>query len=356
MIKTLHVIGSKRFGGAERFYLRLIKALHERGEPVIALVRRDGPVVPHVPPGIPLLHAPMRTVWDPLSRFQVSRRVREVAPAIVQTYMGRATRLTHVRGSGIVHVARLGGFYKLDGYRHADAWVGNSKAICGYLRDNGFPARRVYHIPNFIEPPAPAAREELVALREQLGIPGDALVTLGVGRLIAKKGFDDLLAAFAKLPPTAGGRPIDLVVVGDGSQRASLETQARALGIAGRVHWAGWQNQPGPYYALADVFVCPSRHEPLGNVILEAWSHGVPVLSTATHGALELIADGRDGILTPCEQPTLLAGALKRLLRDDTARRELGAAGRRRVEPPAALAQDRVVDRYLALYHRLKER
>jgi glycosyltransferase involved in cell wall biosynthesis len=354
MIKTLHVIGSKTLGGAESFYLRLINALHERGEPVMALVRRDGPVAPHVPSGIPLLQAPMRTVWDPLSRWQVSHRVRDAAPDIVQTYMGRATRLTHVGGSGIVHVARLGGFYKLDGYRHADAWIGNTKAICDYLRENGFPGERVHYIPNFIEPPAAVSAEERAALRTRLGIPGDALITTGVGRLIAKKGFDDLLAAFARLPAAVQGRRVDLVVVGDGGERAPLEAQARTLGIAQRVHWAGWQNRPGPYYALADVFVCPSRHEPLGNVILEAWSHGVPVLSTATHGALELITDGRDGVLVPCEQPAALATALERLLTDDAHRRDLGGMGERRVA--AEFTPARVVDRYLALYARLRRR
>lgn len=354
MIKTLHVIGSKTLGGAESFYLRLIKALHERGEPVMAFVRRNGPVVPHVPPGIPLFQAPMRTVWDPLSRWQVSRLVREAAPDIVQTYMGRATRLTHVRGSGIVHVARLGGFYKLEGYRHADAWIGNTRAICDYLRDNGFPPERVHFIPNFIEPPAPVPREDLAALRARLGIPAEALIVTGVGRLIAKKGFDDLLAAFAKLPRAVRGRRIDLIVVGDGNERTALEARARALGVAERVHWTGWQNQPGPYYAVADLFVCPSRHEPLGNVILEAWSYGVAVLSTATHGALELITDGRDGVLVPCEQPVPLAAGMERLLADDTARRELAAAGRQRVADE--FTPERVVDRYLALYDRLRRR
>lgn len=352
MIKTLHVIGSKTLGGAENFYLRLVKALHERGEPVMALVRGDGPVGPLIPAGIPLLAAPMRTVWDPISRWRVSRLVRGAAPDIVQTYMGRATRLTHVRGSGIVHVARLGGFYKLDGYRHADAWIGNTKAICEYLRTNGFPAERVHYIPNFIEPPGPMSADALAGLRGRLGIPDDALVTTGVGRLIAKKGFDDLLVAFARLPSEVRGRRHDLLIVGDGGERAALESLARTLEIADRVHWAGWQNETGPYYGLADLFVCPSRHEPLGNVILEAWSHGKPVLSTATHGAIELITDGHDGVLVPCEEPAGLVAAWQRLLEDEATRHEIGAAGLRRVTEEFAPAS--VVDRYLDLYDRLR--
>lgn len=352
MLTSLHVIGSKTFGGAERFYLRLIAGLKERGESVMALVRRDGPVAPHVPAGIPLHTVPMRTVWDPLSRWQVSHTVRALKPDIVQTYMGRATRLTHIKGSGIVHVARLGGFYKLDGYRHANAWIGNTHAICDYLRAGGFPAERVFHIPNFVEPVTPPVPEHLMALRARLGIPADAYVVVGVGRLIAKKGFDDLIAAFAHVPPTLHDRPTHLVIVGAGEQLPQLQTQARQLSVAGRVHWAGWQDDPAPFYALADVFVCPSLHEPLGNVILEAWAHGVAVVSTDTHGARELIEDHVNGVLAPCANPTQLTQRIQQVLRDESARADLGAAGARKLGVEFSRAA--VVTRYIELYRQLR--
>ena len=89
-----------------------------------------------------------------------------------------------------------------------------------------------------------------------------------LGRLIAKKGFADLLEAYARLPAEPGGRPLRLVIAGDGPDRAAHEEAARRRGHGGRVHWAGWQDDPEPFYALADLFVCPSRHEPLGNCLL----------------------------------------------------------------------------------------
>ena len=71
-----------------------------------------------------------------------------------------------------------------------------------------------------------------------------------------------------------------LVIVGDGPLNAPLRSYADQLGIGQQVRWAGWQLDPHPYYQLADLFICPSRHETLGNVILEAWAHNRAVLTT----------------------------------------------------------------------------
>ena len=93
-----------------------------------------------------------------------------------------------------------------------------------------------------------------------------------------------------------------------------LAQAGRRLGIADRVFWAGWQNDTAPFYGLADIFVCPSRREPLGNVILEAWQHRLPVLSTRNEGAGALLQDGENGLLAPLSDPAGLAQALSRLL------------------------------------------
>ena len=94
MIRSLHVIGSREMGGAERFYLRFLRAMQRAGEPVEALVRKDSDLARLHMAGIPAGELPMRTVWDPLSRWEVTRYVRRSKASVVQTYMGRATRLT----------------------------------------------------------------------------------------------------------------------------------------------------------------------------------------------------------------------------------------------------------------------
>src|SRR5690606_60525 len=120
---------------------------------------------------------------------------------------------------------------------------------------------------------------------------------------------DDLLQAFAELPAKSSGRPLILLVAGDGPAADRLKALSESLGLGSRVRWLGWQ-QPERFYAAADLFVCPSRHEPLGNVILEAWNYRLPVVSTATDGAVELVDEGRTGLLAPCGDPAKLAAQI----------------------------------------------
>lgn len=350
-VRTLHVIGGRKLGGAERFFVRLVNALAARGEPVAACTVAGGEIDAALAPSVARFHAPLAGVWDLWSHL----RIRRVAAGfdLVQTYMGRATRLTHLpEGRRPVHVARLGGYYDLKGYRHAHAWVGNTRGICDYLVRAGLPAGRVFYIGNFVDPAPRVPAGRLAAMRRELGLPDDAWVILGLGRLHPNKGFADLLAAFARLASECHGRPLRLVMVGDGPLREPLRQEARRLGIAECVAWAGWQYDPAPWYQLADVFVCPSRHEPLGNVILEAWANAVPVVSTRTAGPVELIEDGRDGILVPLADPTGLAEGIRRALAlDAAARHAFTSAGRARLERD--FSEEAIVGAYLDLYRRL---
>lgn len=356
-LRSIHVLGSHELGGADRFFIRLIEALTQAGHPCLAVIRPDSPVVQALPPHIEQVHLPLASKWDLVSRWRLTRLIAARDPDVVQTYMGRATRLTRLpAGSRALHVARLGGYYKIDGYyRHAHAWVGNTRDICDYLVRQGLPAQRVFYIGNFVPVPRPVAGEELAALRARLGLPANALVVFALGRMVQKKGFDDLLEAFARQAPQVDGRPLVLVVAGDGPEREALAQAGRRMGIEGRVVWAGWQNDTAPFYALADVFVCPSRREPLGNVILEAWQHRLPVLSTRNEGASALLQDGENGLLAPLSDPAGLAEALTRLLAmDPEARARLAEAGH------ATLQRDHresaVLAAYLDLYARLGAR
>ena len=355
MATSIHVLGSHQLGGADWFFIRLVEALQRAGHPALAVIRGDSPVRQQLSPAIEQVHLPLASKWDLYSRWRLSRLIAERRPDVVQSYMGRATRLTRLpAGSDALHVARLGGYYKIDGYyRHARAWVGNTRDICDYLVKQGLPAERVFHIGNFVPTPRTIGADERAALRTRLGIAANAFVVFALGRMVVKKGFQDLLEAFARLEPSVDGRPLELLIAGDGSQREPLADAARRLGIAPRVRWAGWQNDTTPFFALGDVFVCPSRHEPLGNVILEAWQHRLPVLSTRNEGAHELVRDGENALLAPLNDPPGLAEALRRMLDLSPAERErLAAAGHATVQQEHS--ESVVLSAYLAMYDRLR--
>ncbi len=354
MDPSLHILGSRHFGGADRFYVRLVQALHTDGQSVVAINPPDSPVAEALrPDGVTQIHLPLANSYDLWSLWRIRKLAAAAEPCIVQTYMSRATRLTRLSPhSGIVHIARLGGFYRIDGnFRHAHAWVGNTLGICDYLVQSGLPADRVFQIGNFVPKAPRPTSEERKALRRKHGIPEEACVLFALGRLIKKKGFDDLLRAAVNLPLETNGQPLLLLIAGAGPEEKHLQALTDELGLRARVRWLGWQD-PEEFYALSDVFVCPSRHEPLGNVILEAWNYGLPVVSTATDGARELIEDEVSGLLAKSGDSVALAACLKTVIAAPSkARAGMGEAGRaillRRFSPAA------ILDTYLTLYRTL---
>lgn len=352
--RSLHVIGGKGLGGAERFFIRLVNALAQREFAVAAVTVANGEIARALDPAVRQYHAPMLGVWDLYSRWKINRAIADFKPDVVQTYMGRATRIVRLSHRVLpVHLARLGGYYRLKGYRHAHAWVGNTQGIHSYLIAEGLPAAQVHVICNFVDTPERCDTFTLKNLRAQWQL--DAChVVLGLGRLHPNKGWEDLLRAFARLPESIQGQPVHLVMVGDGPLRKELAALADQLGIAPRVQWAGWQKDPAPYYQLADVFVCASVHEPLGNVILEAWANRALIVSTRAQGPLELMQEGVNGLLAPVSDPAALAEVIHGALNlDPTQKQQLIEAGYREVEQH--YSQTAIVSAYVQLYADLRD-
>jgi glycosyltransferase involved in cell wall biosynthesis len=351
--KSLQLIGSKALGGAERWFARFSRALAEADAPA-ELAIRAGSELEGLDLGPLTLHRlPFRTVWDPWSGHAVRRLIHRVRPDIVQTYMGRATRLTRLeRGRGPVHVARLGGYYALHPYLRAHAWIGNTKGLCDWMVRQGIPARRVFHIYNFVDAPRPAPAGRIAALRSGLRLPDDAWVLVTAGRFVPVKGLACLIDALARLPAEIAGRPLRLVLLGDGPLGPELRHQADSAGIGGRIVWAGWRTDPGPFFHLADLVVFPSlEEETLGNVILESWAWSRPLVTTLFRGAREIARHGEDAWCVPCGDARALGRGIETLLRDRALADELAGRGHARVQ--ADFSRDAVMARYLDLYRRL---
>jgi glycosyltransferase involved in cell wall biosynthesis len=194
----------------------------------------------------------------------------------------------------------------------------------------------VFDINESLVPHRRLAAQEITALRAELGAgPGDFLVG-GVGRLAKSKGFDTLIRAFL----AAGRAGSKLAIVGDGRERRALEKLA-----GGRVHFAGFRQDVKDCYQAFDLFVSPSRSEPLGRVLFEALDAGTPVLATATQGPSEVLKRF-PGRLVPIDDVPAMAAALV----------ELAEARPPRVRPDlSAYHLDRVAAETLAAYRELIE-
>jgi glycosyltransferase involved in cell wall biosynthesis len=307
-------MGGARHGGAEAFFLRLALALQRAGQKQLILLRHESHAEPLRRAGVAVRVLPFGGSLDLATARGFRRAVADYRPAIVLTWMSRASRLCP-RGE-FVHVARLGGYYDLKYYRGCDHLVGNTRDIVANIVAQGWPADRAHYLPNFVDaiPAAPVPRAAHAT-------PAGAPLALALGRLHESKAFDVLLTAVALVPE------LHLWLAGSGDLAAALERRAQALGIADRVRFLGWREDVAALLAAADMVVVPSRHEPLGNVVIEAWAAGRPVIAAASVGPGALITDGENGLLVPVDDPSALAAALARAAADGELRRRLAAAG-----------------------------
>jgi glycosyltransferase involved in cell wall biosynthesis len=142
--------------------------------------------------------------------------------------------------------------------------------------------------------------------------PGQPPVVLAAGRLHAQKDYPTLLRAFARLRTN---RPARLVILGEGSERARLESLVKELGVSADVRLPGFANNPFAYMARAGALVLSSQWEGLSNVLIEALACGCPVVSTdCPHGPTEVLDRGRYGMLVQVRDPDSLAQAVGRTL------------------------------------------
>ena len=313
--RLFQLMAGARHGGAELFFERLAIAFHEAGMAQQLMIRPDGDRLARLrAAGLTVAGCGFSPLLTALHRRQIANAIRRSCADVILSWMNRATAMTPP--SGPPHVARLGGFYNLKYYRTCDWFVANTRDIADYLIAEGVPANRVHHQINFV----PDGREGPVTDAPRQ----DGPVIAALGRLHANKAFDTLIRALALLP--AG----TLWLAGEGPEHATLADLASALGVADRVVFLGWQNDPQAVIRGADILVCPSRHEPFGNVIAEGMSCEKPVISTRTNGGCELIEDGVNGVLVPVDDVDALADALGRIANDMTLARRLAEAGRAR--------------------------
>lgn len=339
---TLAMAGAAR-GGAEAFFERLAIGLSKVGAPVQVIIRRDRERAARLAAGgVHPVELPFGGPLDMRTRGAFLRALRAHGPDVVMTFMSRATKFCPRPGSDkpFVFTARMGGYYDLKYYRHCHHLVGNTPDLVDYFRREGWPSERAHYLPNFAKlDPLPAYP------RDRLSTPPDAPVILALGRLHPNKAFDVLIDALPGVPSAI------LWLAGAGPLEEDLREQAAERGVADRIRFLGWIDNPAPYYAACDIVAISARHEPLGNVVLEGWAAGKPVAAAASQGPGQLIRDGETGLLVPVDDATALGAALQRLVSEPELRATLVDAGRREYE--SHYTEEAVVRQYLEFFERV---
>jgi glycogen synthase len=175
--------------------------------------------------------------------------------------------------------------------------------------------------------------------------PHEPSYVLAVGRLVAQKGCDVLIEALASESLAS----LELVIAGEGPERATLEQRAKRMGLAERVHLVGAvdRSRLSGLLAGAEVFAFPSRGEPFGIALLEAMAAGVPSVATRAGGVVEFARDEQNALLVPPDAPEALAAAILRIRSDDSLGARLSAAGR---ETARTFSWGSIVPQYEQVY------
>ncbi len=258
-------------------------------------------------------------------------------PDVIMAWMNRASKVFPANSSAL-KVTRLGAYpSSLKNYSRTDCIVVNTPDIGKRLRELGW--KKLTHvITNFPDQITPIPVE-----RSSLNTPDDAFLVTGSGRQVRKKGFDTLVRAVARIPNAW------LWLVGDGPERKNLEKLSNELGIKNRTRFVGWVEHPEQYVAASNCFCMPSRHEPLGNVLLESWNVGVAIVATKSESANWICKDGKDALLVDIDDNVAMAAALTKVRDDAELRDSLIQAGHAKIE--TKFSKEVIVDQYIDLFH-----
>ena len=211
------------------------------------------------------------------------------------------------------------------------------------VEQNGFQDSRIESVPTGID----AGRfrpGERKAMRAKFGLPQDKILAGIVATLRSWKGHSVLLEAMTRLPPH-----IELVIVGDGPQRAALEQHIARFGLQGRVRMQGQQADVLPWLRMLDIFTLPSTaNEGVPQALVQAMLVELPCVTTPVGGIPEVAEHERTALLVPPNDAAALAAAIERLAGDEGLRRELGEAARKHCVE--GYSYERMLDRMEAIY------
>jgi glycosyltransferase involved in cell wall biosynthesis len=315
-MKVFHLHFGKD-GGAEQFFVHLVGALGRRGVEQTAVIRKNRIWRSDIAPHAKIIQSNFRNFTP--DRLLLPLKIRSMAeqerPDAIVSWASRAARLMPSYQHGIT-LSRLGDYPPHLGYfKNTDVLVCNTPGIADHVRRLGW-TRGVEVISNF-------TTTELVApvSRMTLETPDGVPVVMGMGRFVGSKRFNILIDAVSRLPDAF------LWIAGDGEERPALEALVEERGMTGRTRFLGWQKDTRPFVAAADIFVMPSSHEPLGNVILEAWAQKRPVVSSRSEGPSWFMRDGENGLLVDIDDVDQFAGAIGRIIAGPSLAATLGQGG-----------------------------
>jgi L-malate glycosyltransferase len=356
-MRILHVDAGREWRGGQNQVRLTATGMKSRGHEVVLAARRGGILAARAREAGLLVHEiPFGSELSPRAAVAMAGVLAAVRPQIVQAHDPHALtacllataprpRLPIVATRRVDFVPRS--FPSRLKYQVCPRVIAVSRAAYDVMAGAGVYEERLRLVYEGVSDraPRPGGREALAAL----GVPPSAPVVGNIAALVDHKDHATLLDAAAVV--LAVRADVYFVIVGDGERRAALETKARALGLSGRVIFAGFRDDVDALLPAFDVFCLSSQMEGLGTILLDAMAFGRPIVGTAAGGIPEAVADGATGRIVPVRDSRALAHALLEVLGDGARATAMGRSGRRRFEE--RFSAERMVAETLAVYEEL---
>ncbi|NBO19119.1 MAG: glycosyltransferase family 1 protein [Proteobacteria bacterium] len=253
--------------------------------------------------------------WDLLAKWRLKRKLRKLKPDVVIAQTGRAFALARMGTRSFCPLVGVAHNYNQRARRfvHADGVLAITHDVIAFVAGKGVAEDKIFHIPNMVKCDALPVRTQV----NRVPVIGS------MGRMVAKKGFDVFIESLRILKEQ--GYQFSAVLGGSGPEERALKKQAKAAGLEETLQFTGWVEDKQSFYTGLDIFCLPSRHEPFGIVLLEAFTYGTAVVSTATEGPRDIITPNFDALLANPDNAQNLADALAHALDDAGLRAQLAA-------------------------------
>jgi len=313
-------------GGIEQSFLDYNKALTLKNNQVTALIHPNAQIAgklqefidnsPDASGQVNIERVLNHGQWDSFAVHKLRKLIKKNKPDAIIAHGNRAIALFTKAAHNLCPVIGLAHNYKIKRLLQTDAAFTITKDLKEKVTSLGKSTDCIFHIPNMLT--LPDKRHHSRPFR-------NPPVIGAMGRFVSKKGFHSLLYALSHIKKE--GLPFTALIGGDGEEKPHLQQLVIDLGLEDHVTFTGWIEDKESFLSEIDIFCLPSLHEAFGIVLLEAWSHALPIVTTDAEGPMELVTDSENACLVPRDNPEGLAQGLLTLLRSPKVAASMGQQG-----------------------------
>lgn len=372
MKKILFVLSSLKTGGAEKVCIDILKNLENKFDFSLCLFEKKGELIKDIPAKVKIFNLRKKSRWSFVRLiWKLQRIIQQEQPDVVVSFLWYSTFITEFSRKLILKKLNKKQYYvAYEPHNHLQdirktrfSWIkallikkvhkkmdlivvdsyGVQKDIsCNY--GIGFEKLKVIYNPIDMQKVVVLSQKPVEKNIEAFLKEGKFIIA-GFGRLIKRKGFNDLIRAFKKVRSSKNAK---LLIVGEGEERAKLEKLIIDLELKEHVLLTGYLENPYSVISRCDIFCFSSLWEGFGNVIVEVMACGVPVIATrCPFGPDEIITDGVNGLLVPVKDENAMTEAIIKLIENPELRKKLADEGKKRAEDFRA---EKIVAEYEKLF------